>query len=343
MTQTYILGGYTRRINTGIHKIKFDASKGEFTTPELIDELNGPTFVCLNKNKNLLFAINQDDDKNAGIVAYKKDLANKWIEVDRCNGSEVSGCHISFREESQTIYVANYHQGQIDVYQLLSDELTHIQQVKHNGSSIHPNQQSAHVHFTGFNKDESLLFACDLGSDTVSTYSVDSTGQLTLKSELKVEPGTGPRHLVISKNEKYVYINGELNNTTIVAKLSDYGDLTVTQTINNIPEEKIEESAGAAIRLSNDERFLYVSTRFYNVITVFEVNHEDGSLTHIQTMDTMGQIPRDFILSDDDNYLLIAHQDSDHISVFTRCSKTGKIKFHNNDTRAPECVCIQRA
>lgn len=343
MIQNYILGGYTKRRNKGIHSIEFNPETGTFGSSSLISELDGPTFVALSQDKDLLFAIHKQDNKG-GIVAYRRLGDSQWNEISRAFGSQIPGCHVSFRESSRTIYVSNYHGGSVDVYQLDEDDtLNHIQSVQHHGSSIHKNQQSSHVHFADMNADQSLLYVCDLGTDYVSTYSINDEGKLTLASELKLTPGTGPRHLEFHPAKPFIYVIGELNNTTTVLDVAKDGSLSVIQTVTNIPNDEVDKSAGAAIRLTKDGNFLYTSTRFHNVLTVYSVDTEDGTLEKTQEIDTIGQIPRDFILDITEQYVLVAHQDSDYLTIFSRNSKTGELKFSNNETFAPECVCIASA
>lgn len=342
MTQSFILGGYTKRVNKGIHSIEFNADNGTFGASQLIAELDGPTYVGLSQAKDLLFAIDKEDDQG-GIAAFEKDENGQWQSLTSAYGEYGSGCHVSYREESQTVYVSNYHAGVVEVFQLEGFTLTLVQTVEHSGSSVHPNQTSSHVHFAGLNAKQDLLFVCDLGTDYVHTYKVDRDGLLSLSSEIKLAAGTGPRHLVLNNKEDYAYIIGELNNTTTVASVDSDGKLTVVETQVNIPQDKVESSAGAAIRLTKDNRFLYVSTRFHNVITVYQISEDGSSLTKVQEIDTEGEIPRDFTLDETEEYLLVAHQDTDHLSVFERSTESGELTFVNNSALAEECVCIALA
>ena len=53
------------------------------------------------------------------------------------------------------------------------------------------------------------ILANDLGTDKIYVYQYNSnsaTEVLTLKSSIDVKPGSGPRHLIFSKNGKYVYV-----------------------------------------------------------------------------------------------------------------------------------------
>lgn len=343
--QEYILGGYTKRDNQGIKSTQFDPTNLQFTQPKLIAELNGPTYVALSQDKSLLFSIHRDDETNkGGLVAFEKDANNEWQELSRLFPSESTGCHVSFRESSRTIYVANYGLGQLDVYHLNSDnQLEHIQTVEHSGSGPHENQDAPHVHMGLLTPQQNTIIVCDLGTDYLSAYNLDNQGKMTLANSIHLPAGTGPRHAVLHPALSIIYVIGELNNTTNVIKVEEDGSFTLLQTLPNVPEDKLDSASGAAIRITKDGRFVYSSSRFHNILTVFETNVNDGTLTEVQQIETVGQIPRDFILDETDEFVLVAHQDSDYITVFERNTNTGELNFKNNDTYAAECVCIAHA
>lgn len=342
MIQTFIFGGYTRRLNKGLHQANFNSQTGEFQDVELIAELQDPTFFALNTNKDRLFVIEKGDNQG-GLATFKRIADNQWVKTDLLFASTMSGCHVAYRESSQTIYVSNYHEGQIDIYQLIDDKLNHIQVVKHKGSSIHLNQTQARVHFTTLDQAESRLFACDLGSDTITIYHADDQGKLTLASTFAMPAGTGPRHLTIHPNEKYLYVIGELNCTTNVLSLNRDNQLSLLEThhdVENISSPNRKDATGAAIRLTSDGRHLYTSTRYTDTISVYQVSETGDSIQLVNQYDTVGQVPRDFNFDETETYIVVAHQDSDHLSVFSRDTNTGKLTFNNNNTAMPECVCV---
>lgn len=94
----------------------------------------------------------------------------------------------------------------------------------------------------------------------------------------------------------------------------------------------------SAIKLSADGKFLYASNRAHNSIAVFKVV-ADGSLELIEIVPSQGLNPRDFTLSPDQNYLIVAHQDSPNATVFKRDSASGKLTLLSDDFYVPEAVC----
>lgn len=338
MTSNYILGGYTRRINDGISQIIFDSHQITFNKHQGIAQMGNPTYLAISPSKNLLFSILGEADQGGVAVFEKKE--DGWLELDRILFAEKAGCHISYREASQTLYVSNYHLGRLDVIKFANNRLDLIQTIEYEGSSVHPEQKSSHIHYAGCNRQNPYLFVCDLGSDKVYNYYIDEQGYLKEKSHLTLPAGTGPRHLVLHPNEPYAYIIGELANTTTIVSVDAAGNLMMVDQVMNIAEHLTQEARGAAIRISHDGKYLYLSTRFHNTLTVFEISQNASQLTKIQEIDSHGEIPRDFTLNPQENYVLVAHQDSDNISVFSRDKSNGLLEFVSEYKNVPECVCI---
>jgi 6-phosphogluconolactonase (cycloisomerase 2 family) len=87
-----------------------------------------------------------------------------------------------------------------------------------------------------------------------------------------------------------------------------------------------KESAGGALHLSTDGKFLYVSNRgTANQMLVYSVDPQDGQLTEVQRRAVEGDHPREFTLDPSGNYVLIANQKSNQIVVIKRDAKTGKL------------------
>lgn len=338
MIQTYLLGGYTKRENKGISSVTFDAQTGSFGNVLPIAALNNPTWITTNADKTVLFII--DKEEKSGLVALKKDANGIYIKIAECYATEVSGCHITFNDETGFLYVSNYHEGSIDIYYFSEDEQLSLKnRVFHDGSSVHPNQASSHIHMTLINQNTSQLYACDLGSDNIYVYNLQPNGGLDLHSTVTFPPGTGPRHIVIHPTLSVAYVIGELANTTSILRINEDQTMSLIDTLQNIPKEYTEESAGAAIRITNDGQYLYTSTRFHNIITAYRIDSV-GMLSQIQQISSYGEIPRDFILDTTEQFLLIPHQDTDNIAVLSRNHKTGLLKKVREQAFAPECVNI---
>ena len=87
-----------------------------------------------------------------------------------------------------------------------------------------------------------------------------------------------------------------------------------------------QNRAAGAVHASPDGKFLYVSNRGKaNEILVFAINPANGELTEIQRRSVEGDHPREFALSPNGKFLLIANQMSNAIVVLERDPQTGKL------------------
>jgi 6-phosphogluconolactonase len=150
--------------------------------------------------------------------------------------------------------------------------------------------------------------------------------------------GAGPRHLTFHPNNKWIYVLNELNNTVSLVKEKNEA-YEVDFSIATLPKDFTAFSKAADIHISKDGKFLYASNRGHESIVIYEVNPENGTLKTIGYQPVLGKHPRNFSLSPDEKYLLVANQDTNNIVSFKRDAKTGELTFVS-EVAAPMPVCI---
>lgn len=340
MTQSFLLGGYTKRNNLGIRSAAFDTAQQRFTESSIIASLGNPTWITTSTDGTYAFSI--DKNEKGGIRVFRFNEQTRCYDYLTATYATIhTGCHITYYDEFQMLYVANYHEGSIDRYFFDSNNgiLSLIEQIK--TQPFVPQKSGAHVHMTLLSPDKTHLYVCDLGLDCIFSFIIENDGSLTLHHQLSTPHGSGPRHMVIHPTLNTAYVICELNNTTLHLTLTDTHQFNLVESYSNITEPLEEDitPAGAAIRLSQDGQYLYTSTRFTNHLTVFKIEH-DGALHCIQTISTHGEIPRDFVLDATQSFVMVAHQESDYITLFNRDCHTGLLTFIKSDLFAPECVCL---
>lgn len=233
-----------------------------------------------------------ENDKNSGYFFIDESL-KPITEIKSTKG--VVACHLSV--DDKNVYAVNYLSGNIVKN---GDIIT--QRV---GKSINKERQNEpHTHFVDFTPD-GYLAVCDLGTDTLATYNND----LTLVSEEKVPLGYGIRHLVFSKDGKYIYAINEIVPSISVFEYSH----SKAKIINTVKIDcKNEKANGAGIRLSNDGKYLYASLREENVICVYLV--KDDEIKLVQKINCGGFNPRDFEVLDDK--IIVCNEKSGKAVVF---------------------------
>lgn len=330
---TLYFGTYTRRASEGIYAADFNIETGELSNRRLVVAEPNPTYLAFANDKTL-YSVGAKDNQG-GLAAFSSafDLINHAV------ADGAPHCYVSVDEERGLVYGANYHKGQVLVYKRLENgglELTDVQQ--HEGSGPHENQAGPHVHFADLTPDKHLI-TCDLGTDEVVTYMVSDQGKLTPLARYQSAPGAGPRHITFHPTAKIAYLICELNSTIEVLIYDGLGEFEHMQTISTLPSDYSNFNGTAAIRLSQDGKFLYGSNRGHDSIAVYKVLG-DASLELVEIVPSLGKTPRDFILSPDNRFLIVAHQDTDNVSVFTRDAETGKLTNLSSDFIVPEAVCV---
>ena len=336
MLEKMLLGGYTRRDGKGIYSLTLDTDKAELVDLKLETEENSPTYLARSAKGNI-YSVTSVDGKG-GASAYTPDFT--FLNAVTEEGAPL--CYVAVDDARQLVYGANYHKGEVNVYKILADgSLEATDAVFHDEpTGPHANQDKPHVHYTDLTPDNRLV-VCDLGTDRVYTYDVSAEGTLTEVATYVAAPGTGPRHLVFHPNNQVAYLFGELDSTvTVLAYDAATGSFEEKQKLSTLPEDFDGDNGGAAVRISNDGRFVYLSNRGHNSLAVFAVNEAGDALTFVQHVSTEGDHPRDFNLDPTNEFVICANQNTDNITLYRRDAENGTLTTVQKDFYAPECVCI---
>lgn len=338
MQERVLFGTYTKKTSQGIYQGTLDTTAKTLTNDGLLVATDNPTYLALSA-KGRLYSVDKENDEG-GIAAWQLDgsIANKLNAVI---APGTPPAYVAVDEARQLVYSANYHKGTASVMKIADNgELELTDEVTHTGNGPRPEQTEAHIHYTDLTPDNRLA-VIDLGADKVYVYNVSATGKLTEQSVLTVEAGFGPRHLVFTPDGQHAFLAGELSSQ--VASLSydaQTGSFKVLGIVKTIPDDFNEHNGAAAIRLSQDGHFLYVSNRGYNSLAVFAVG-ADAQLTPIQQISTEGDFPRDFDLDATEEFAVVVNQNTDNATLYARDQASGKLSLLQKDVHVPEGVCVR--
>lgn len=205
---------------------------------------------------------------------------------------------------------------------------------KHYGEGPERRQVHAQPHTTVMSPSGKLFAVCDKGNDTVSMYRLDQEkGKLIRPAHIYQHiPGTLPRYCVFHPEKPWFYHNAENTGSMSAFIYTEEGLLCEIGTYNALPEpcemkEKTKEQQGLV--MDSAGRYIYDIIRGPNVVSVLEVNQNDGSLKAVQHMPVPGSWPRGCALSPDGKYLLVGCVESGKIVQFAvgadgRLSETGR-------------------
>src|SRR5262249_36110866 len=198
----------------------------------------------------------------------------------------------------------------------------------HAGPALSPAQTTgAHTHGVVFTKDDRFAFVAELGLDRIYTYRVDpATPALTPSTPpfVTVSAGSGPRRLVLSPTDRFLYVNHETDSKVSVFGV-DTGRLTEIQQISTLPAEFTGRNTTAEIQIDKSGRFLYVSNRGADTVAMFAVDPTKGTLTLREFFPALGRTPRNITIDPSGRYLFVSNQGSNNVVVFAIDAVTGRI------------------
>jgi 6-phosphogluconolactonase len=320
--------------NRGFSLAHFNSDTGNLTTPQLLLPAVVPGFFMIHPDGRHLYACNTLGAKTAGKVsAYTLDPKTgnlAFLNSQPSGGADPS--YISFDKTGRYALVANYNGANVAVFPILADgslgNRTGFDQ--HTGKSVDPKRQTQpYAHSIIVDPTNRFALNPDLGLDKVFIYKFDAkTGNITPNDPpfAATKPGTGPRHIIFSPNEKYAYLISEMGSiVTQFAWNSANGTLKELQTISTLPPDFNGTNTDAEIALSPDGKFLYASDRGLNALTTFSVDPADGHLTTLDFTPTQGKTPRNFSLDPTGKWIIASNQDSNTILILRRDETTGKL------------------
>lgn len=331
------VGTYTEGDSEGIYRVKFNTETGEFSDKLLVAKEVNPSFLALSPKKDFLYAVNEvanfNEDTSGSVVSFKVTEGGALEKLNKVSSKGAHPCHITVDESGKKIAVSNYSGGTVALYSSESGMLSEAIQVMDHNSK----EEKSHVHAAQFSSGS--LFVADLGRNAVYHYIQDGDNyKLNNPSIAPFTENSGPRHFILSEDGRFIYVIHEYTNAiSVIRKTSDGFDLE--EQVTTLEDSFSSESFCADIHFSKDERFVYGSNRGENTIVVFERMDEAGKLRHIQNVDVRGNWPRNFTLSPNGRFLLVANQKSNNISTFSIDVGSGKLEFVKRvDFPSPVCL-----
>ena len=325
-----LVGTYTNTCESkGIYVYEFDADSGDFKLKNSSENVVSPSYLSVSADNKFVYAVNENGNQST-VSAFGYDSKSGTIKLINKNAAlGADPCHLI--NDSKNVIIANYSGGNIAVFKKNADgSITEGQQlIQHEGKGTNEaRQEKPHVHMVAFSPDKKFVLGNDLGLDKVFIYKYNPGAAheiLTLKGSVDVKKGSGPRHLTFSKDGKFVYLIQELDGTLTTFSFDKSGSLKLIKETNILAKGFTGGTGAAAIKISPDGKFLYVTDRVdANNITVYKIL-KNGGIELVEQISTLGKGPRDFAIDPTGNYLLVGHQHTNEIIIFKRDRATGKL------------------
>lgn len=337
---TMIVGTYTdQSTSEGMYVYRFNQDNGKAEAVSCTQSGN-PSFLIFNDDATRVYAVNEYDDERRGASAFSFDASKgklSLINSQHCGTTATSHvknmpgaapCNIMIY--GRHLVTSNYNGGDISVFPIREDgsigtESQYLCMFKNN-------KVDAHIHCCRITPDRRYMIANDLGNDCIWRFDINNASDdflgnaekafLSNPKEIYTAPkGTGPRHIAFNKKGDVAYLIGELDGSITVLGYNN-GNMRELQRV----QASLTKTLGSAdIHISPDGKFVYASHRLKDEgVSIHAVDAKTGLLTNVGFQPTAAH-PRNFAITPNGKYLLVACRDSNVIEVFRRDITTGKL------------------
>ena len=317
----------------GIYAWRFDTASAALSPLGLVAETANPAHVWISPNGKYLYAVNWQENSARvppGVSAYAIDPKSGGLKLlnKQSSAGELPN-QVVIDPSGRAAATVNYKTGSMALLPVHTDgtlgEPFAVEQSE--GKPISPRGDGPHAHGMIFTRDSRWLFEAELGLDRVYSYRLDIGGKKLTAADppyVTLPPGSGPRRLQLSPDERFLYVNRQDDGKVSVFAVNQ-GKLILVQEIETNPNDAPARGGTAEIKIDHQGRFLYVSLRSSSTIAVFSVDRANGKLTLLEDVPAQGKSPRNITISPDGNFMFAANQASDNVVIFKINHQTGHL------------------
>jgi 6-phosphogluconolactonase len=350
------IGTYTSKGSKGIYVYRLKTRNLEVSQNITLDplglaaETENPSFLEVDHERRLLFAVNEGDTFNGkptgAVSAFRIQPDGRLTLINQVASGGKGPCHLVLDKDRKHILVANYGGGSVAAIPVAEDgKLSEPSDVKqHEGKSVNAKRQEApHAHCVMMSPDNRFAYVCDLGLDKVIIYKFDAkSGKITPNEPafVQTKPGAGPRHMTFRPDGKFAYVLNELDSTvSTFAVDSQTGALQEVQTISTLPGYYDGPNTAAEIQMHPSGKWVYTSNRGNETIILFNIDAEKGTLTWVEEQNTGGKTPRHFGLEPNPRHMIICNQNTDTVLISRIDAGNGRLKPSGVFTKVSSPAC----
>ena len=323
---TMFVGTYS----DGFYAYDFDQNAGEMVGegPVSKAEMPNPSYLAVSGNR--VYAVSEMPDASASVWAWRWngngfDRLNSQptgilsSEVEKSPFRGEDPCYVS--TDGNVLAVANYSGGTLATYRLRDDgsigPLDSLLVSGIGGPDL-SRQGEPHVHCAVFSPEGKHLFFSEFSADEIGRLDVIAGRVRNYCRAATLHPDYGPRHLLFDASGTHLYVIGELSGDVTVY---DYIDGTLHEK-QVVKADRMDARGAADIHFSPDGKFLYASLRLRgDGIVVFEVG--PGGVLNYVGFQATGPHPRNFNITPNGRWVLVACRDNDSIEIYARDPHTG--------------------
>ncbi len=306
------------------------------------------------KARKLVMPMSVRPDKRFLIAAVRsKPFQAYSYSIDKSSGAlnlvgtgmlAESYPYIAFDRSGRFLLGASYGANQVGVNPVGADGRV--------GEPLQVIPTARNAHSIRTDNTNRFVFVPHLGTDQVFQFLFDEkSGRLSANTPpvLQLKQGTGPRHLIVSPDNRFVYLLNELTGMVTTLSLDpNAGTLKELDSVsalppdtklvtgvprgavgtpgaNQAPRNTDNDIWASDLHLTPNGRLLYAAERTSSTLGAFRVDTASGKLTYLGRTPTEKQ-PRGFNIDPTGRFVVVSGEQSDTISSYAIDAETGALK-----------------
>ena len=348
--ELFYIGTFSDNGSLGIYVYDMDRKSMRFDLLQTIFSKESPMYVAVSPDKKFLYSANMSGlpgkPEWGSITAYSINQTSGKLAIVSDQFSYGDGpCHLSIHPSGKYIFVSHYKSGNVVVLpvdgtgKIGEPSATILNEGK---GTIMPQQSQSHPQSAVPSMDGQFLYVSDLGLDRIFIYKFNAENGSVVPAEqafIRTIPGAGPRSLEFSADGSIAYSSEEIASSVCSYEVNKQdGGLRLIQRLPTLPPAFYGENATADVHLAGEGKFVYVSNRGYNGLSMYK-SAGNGKMKIIGHMATIGERPQTFLPDPKGTFMLVGNRDSNEVNIFT-IEKDGMLTDTSGYLPVPSSVCI---
>lgn len=338
--QRAYIGSFTSAGGRGVITAAVDAETGALTPLHATDEVRDPSYLAPAPDGRHLYAVSETSDGAAAAFALTESGPVLVAGPVPVRGADPT--HLALW--AGHLLTANYSSGSVTALPVRPDgTLAEPAAVlRHEGGGPNPDRQEGpHAHAVLPDPTGRWLLSVDLGTDSVRVCELaPAGGELTVRDEVRLRAGSGPRHLAFHPRGDHAYVVNELASTVTPCRWdAATGTLTPLTETAILPSAVTAENYPSELVVSPDGRFAWAANRGHDSISVLAIGASGDEVSLVTTVPCGGHWPRDLALHPVGRHLYAANERSGNVAWFTVDPRTG-VPEPGGSADAPAASCV---
>ncbi len=333
-----LVGSYAPAQAEGIALYDFNQVTGRAKRLCGLSGVANPSYLTVRNDKGIIYSVGEGDllSSTVSAIAYTLQPPMLKLLVTLPTGG-ASPCHVNVSPDGTQLFTANYGGGSTTCYTLDTNGLP---QGEPSIIDFNTPEKAARAHFATFTPNGKQMWITDLGRDRIHTLPMQEghvDWHADRVSDIELPAGAGPRHIDFHPRLQKAYVIDERDGYVNVL---DYSTQPA-QVVQRILADSVGAHGSGDIHVSPDGRFVYASNRLKaDGIAIFAIDQTNGMLTHAGYQLT-GPHPRNFIITPNGRYMLVACRDSNSIELYKIDPTTGLLTPDCQTMTFSKPVCLR--